>query len=64
MAHVKRQKKGDKKIVKRQYLDQVDPTLETIGHHPYFLKKAEEMKAFLKKNGVPPGAPPFEPFED
>ena len=56
MAQVKKKKK----VIKRVHRDQVDPILETLGHHPYFVKKAEEMKAFLRKHPPPPGVPPFE----
>jgi hypothetical protein len=59
IAHVKKQKKGDKKIVKREYRDQVVPDLKSFANDPYVLKKAEAAKAFLRKNGVPPGFPPF-----
>jgi hypothetical protein len=56
MANVKKKKK----IIKREYLDQVDPTLKSYANDPYFIKKAEAAKEFLRKNGVPPGFPPFE----
>lgn len=56
MAHVKRQKKGDKKKI----FAKVNPQMEDFGNDPFFLKKAEKARAFLRKNGVPKGFPPFE----
>ena len=49
-----------KKTVKIKYLDKVDPNLKGFGHDPYFLKKAEEAKAFLRRVGVPEGKAPLE----
>jgi hypothetical protein len=56
MAHVKKQKKGDNKKI----FAKINPHMKDFGSDPFFLKKAEKARDFLKKNGVPPGFPPFE----
>lgn len=58
MANVKKKKK--KKTVKRQYAGTVNPNLKSYANDPFFLKKAEQAKEFLRKHGVPEGFPPFE----
>jgi hypothetical protein len=53
-------KKKHKKEIGIKYLNKVDPNLKDFGHHPFFVKKAEEGKAFLRKNGVPEEWAPIE----
>lgn len=52
--------KKKKKTGKKQYLDKIDPNMKSMANDPFVLKKAEQAREFLRKNGVPPGAPPFE----
>jgi hypothetical protein len=33
----------------------VDKNMKTHADDPFFIKKAEEASAFIKKNGLPPG---------
>lgn len=56
MANMKKRKKAGEK----KYLDKVDPNMKSLINDPYFVKKAEEAKAFLRRVGVPEGKRPFE----
>jgi len=55
MARVKKKKKQATKKI----FGVVDPNMKDFGNDPFFLKKAEEAKEFLRKYGVPEGFPPF-----
>jgi hypothetical protein len=56
MAKVKKNKKRRTK----KTIGIIDPHMEDFSNDPFFVKKAEEAKAFLRKHGVPEGFPPFE----
>lgn len=51
MANVKKKKKVEEK----KYFATVNPNMKSRINDPYFIKKAEEAKAFLKRVGLPEG---------
>jgi hypothetical protein len=51
MAKIKKKKKAEEK----KYFATVDPNMKNHIDDPYFVKKAEEAKAFLKRVGLPEG---------
>lgn len=55
-----RRLKRKKKLAKKKYFGTIDPNMKNFGNDPYFVKKAEEAKAFLKRAGVPKGKAPLE----
>ena len=56
MANEKKRKKVDK----TKLLGTINPNMKSFGNDPFFLKKAEEAKAFLRRVGVPKGRAPLE----
>jgi hypothetical protein len=42
-----------KKINPKELFGKIDPNVGNYGKHPFFVKKANEAKAFLKAVGLP-----------
>jgi hypothetical protein len=49
MSVATKKKKGSNKM----YLGTLDTSIKNLGNDPYFVKKTEEARKFLKKVGLP-----------
>jgi len=47
------QTKKKKRKAPKKYLGKLDRSVGDYGNHPFFVKKAEEAKAFLDRVGLP-----------
>ena len=49
MSQTSRQKQKPQ----RGYMGKLDNSIGDFGNHPFFVRKAEEAKEFIKKHGLP-----------